>query len=170
MNSLIRKAFFLYLIFLLPCGSRSNSYDTAFEGLIQRLVDDGQDSSYVRQLFCDQRVQFIEELIPLNMIPKENREAYSGFLEKAQINDGIKFLQRWERDLEKALDGSDVPMEIAVAILKIESDLGRRPGDRPVFCLNVLIKLFMLENPHLYAISVIDISCCIIFIAAPVLY
>lgn len=132
-----------------------NGVDLAFEKLVIQLIQDGQDSTYIVQLFQRENVRFIEDLVVRNMIPQDNPEDYTSFLTRDQIEDGFQFLNNWKRELEKALDGSDVPIEISVAILKVESNFGRYSGDMPV--LSVLATLGSIDEPQ-YWIHIADTS------------
>ncbi len=123
----------LCVIYLIGNKGIAGSYDPAFEELIERLISDHRDSSRIVELFQDDNVRLIRELVPLNMIPKEDPDAYSGFLEKEQIEEGLRFLRSHNGELGNILEGTGIPVEITVAILKVESDLGRRTGDHPVF-------------------------------------
>ncbi|RJP73639.1 MAG: hypothetical protein C4524_14065 [Candidatus Zixiibacteriota bacterium] len=117
----------------IPALSAARPPDPAFYPLMQRLVADGHDSAFVAELFQDERTQFIPRLVELNLRPREVKATYDGFLTSRQVAEGRRFLKEHRADLEAALQGTGVPPEYAVALLKIESDLGRRPGNNPIF-------------------------------------
>ena len=110
----------------------ARTYDPNFESLADRLIGDGRDSVRIIQLFQDERVMFIETLVPLNLNVEENLDAYQGFLDRNEIEDGLRFLHFWRGELRLILEGTNIPPEIVEAILKVESNLGRRPGEYPV--------------------------------------
>ena len=123
----------LFVMCLFGAKGIAWSYDPAFGELIEKLLSDNQDSSRIVELFQNEEVRFIDELVPLNMIARENPDIYSGFLNKEQIEEGFRFLRSWNGEFENILEGTGIQVEIAVAILKVESDLGRRTGDHMVF-------------------------------------
>ncbi len=124
-------AFFILLSFDVYAAEKC--FDPAFEPIVTRLINDGQDSTFILQLFQDEQVKFIEKLVPLNMIPGENQEAYDGFLDRDQVEDGYYFMDTNRNELQNILQGSNIPIEVVIAILKVESNFGRRSGDVSVF-------------------------------------
>jgi len=118
--------------------------EPAFETLEARLIVDGLDSMRMTELFSDVRVRFIPALVELNLVSREFPDFYRGFLTADQVEDGIEFLRQWQPQIEAGLKGTQVPPVTAVAILKIESDLGRRPGRHSVF--NSLASITILKD------------------------
>jgi membrane-bound lytic murein transglycosylase B len=101
--------------------------------LMDRLIRDGMDSTRMAAIFQDERLQFLPHLIPLNAIEREVPDVYSKFLKSSQVRDGYDYL-RENRDLIcSTLTGTGISPYVAVAILKIESDLGRKPGKNAIF-------------------------------------
>lgn len=133
-------------ISLLPLQPRAKTFDPNFESLVDRLIGDGQDSVRIIQIFQDERVTFIDALVPLNLNVKENLDAYRGFLNRNEIVDGLRFLQFWRKEFGLILEGTNIPPEIVVAILKVESNLGRRPGEYPVIAAFATIS--SLDHPR----------------------
>lgn len=123
--------------------------DGAFRPLVNRLIANGQDSTRVVQLFQADRVRFRDELVSMNMILRESADLYQGFLEKQQLEDGFEFLQSWGGDIDSVLTGSGIPATVAVAILKVESNLGRRPGRYPVIA--TLATLSSINEPRYWS-------------------
>jgi membrane-bound lytic murein transglycosylase B len=117
--------------------------------LADRLIKEGRDSVVVQELFQSERVGFVDELIPRNMIPLNSSAAYDGFLTDAQIRDGAQFYLTWGEQLKNLLSGTGIPAEIVVAVLKIESNLGQCRGDHPVF--TTLATLAAMNNPQYWA-------------------
>jgi len=118
--------------------------EPAYQPLETRLIADGFDSTRMAGLFQDDRVRFIPALVELNLVSKEFPDFYRGFLTADQIEEGTKFLRQWQPQIEAGLAGTQVPPVMAVAILKIESDLGRRPGRYSVF--NTLASITLLKD------------------------
>lgn len=111
----------------------STSFDPPFAELIERLRQDELDSAFVIPLFQNQQVKFNENLISRHLVPAETQAVYDGFLQENQIADGCEFLQKNKEQIQALLMGSEIPIEIVVAILKVESNFGRRTGDEQVF-------------------------------------
>jgi membrane-bound lytic murein transglycosylase B len=118
--------------------------EPAYQPLERRLAADGLDSMRLAVIFSDPRVRFVPALVELNLVSREFPDYYQGFLTANQIEDGIRFLRQWQPQIEVGLKGTQVPVETAVAILKIESDLGRRPGRHSVF--NTLASITLLKD------------------------
>jgi membrane-bound lytic murein transglycosylase B len=138
-----------------PANAVIDGVDPAFENLLNKLIRDGQDSTYVVDLFQHDDVRFIESLVVKNMIPRDHPADYSRFLTTEQIQDGYRFWEDWKTDLERTLEGSEIPSEISVAILKVESNFGRYAGDKSV--LSVLATLGSM-NPPEYWLHLADAS------------
>jgi membrane-bound lytic murein transglycosylase B len=105
----------------------------AFRKLAGRLICDGWDSTRITSIFQDERLQFLPKLIPLNAIEREIPDIYQQFLSGAAIKDGFQFLKANEDEIQSILQGSGISPQVAVAILKVESDLGRKPGTHSIF-------------------------------------
>jgi membrane-bound lytic murein transglycosylase B len=125
-------------------AQESNS-DDVFQSLKVRLINEGRDSTQVVNLFADSRAVFLKKVISLNLIQREIPDAYRGFLNEDQIDDGLIFLRKNQSALDTLLIGTAISPEIIVAMLKIESDLGRRSGNYPIFA--VFATLACLDKP-----------------------
>lgn len=110
-----------------------------------RLIEDGVDSSMVVELFNSDQVVFISSLVPRNLIPSDSPSNYQRFLQENQIQDGLDFLRDHKDQLTPIVNRTKIPLEIVVAMLKIESDLGRNPGSHPV--LSTLATLSSINDP-----------------------
>ncbi|MBU0519626.1 lytic murein transglycosylase [bacterium] len=108
------------------------SVNPDFASLTQRLISDGQDSNLVLTLFGSEQVVFIPSLLPRNLLPSDALANYQGFLAESQIQDGLNFLRTHSDQLTPIVNRTKIPLEIVIAMLKIESDLGRNPGSHPV--------------------------------------
>jgi membrane-bound lytic murein transglycosylase B len=125
-------------------GFSARAAEPAFDRLAQRLMLDGGDSLYLASLFGDERVSFIPTLVKFNLAPREVSDAYRHFLTEEQVKDGAKFLNRWRPLIQQGLQGTQVSPAMAVAILKVESDLGRKSGKYSTF--NSLATMTLLED------------------------
>jgi membrane-bound lytic murein transglycosylase B len=72
-------------------------------------------------------------LIPLNLIEREVPDVYQQFLTRAAVRDGNNYLSEHRQEIQTTLEGTGISAEVAVAILKVESDLGRKPGNHYTF-------------------------------------
>ncbi len=109
--------------------------DPAFNPLVTRLIGDGLDSLRIQRLFNDPRITFLQDLVKPNMNPQDNPDAYRKFDEDDQVDDGVDFLLKWDDEITRLVRGTSIPSEIIVAMLKIESDLGRNAGDHLVLAV-----------------------------------
>ncbi|MCX6640066.1 MAG: lytic murein transglycosylase [bacterium] len=125
--------------------AKAGNPEGVFNSLISRLVADGRDSTQITRLFEDNRAKFINKIIPLNLIQREVSDAYAGFLGQNQIKDGLIFFTEQRIELQRLLNDSKIPPEIIVAMLKVESDLGRRSGNYGIF--SVFATLAVSDNP-----------------------
>lgn len=122
----------LFLVIITVLQTNATAGDKVFDPVISHLLQDGLDSTHVTHIFNDARIRFIDALVVANIVPRDNPDAYQKFLMPEQVNDGKQFLQERGTEIQHLLNGTDIPIEIVVSILKIESDLGRNPGKLPV--------------------------------------
>ncbi len=121
-----------FILFCLTLKSSGGSPDPHFQNLIRRLISEGMDSSSVMELFQAERVPFLPGLIKYNLIPNDVPDVYQGFLTVAQIADGYEFMQKHREEIAAPLVSTNVPVEIIISLLKVESDLGRATGRYPI--------------------------------------
>lgn len=141
----------LLLIPLLICfttiaGAAATKNNGPFDELVEQLTSDGWDSTGIAQVFQDDRMRLVPDLVNRNITISEKAGAYEGFLKDTEIEDGLRFLEQKKEVFQSTLKGTGIPDEIAVAILKLESNLGRRPGEYPVFLS--LATIYILRDPH----------------------
>jgi membrane-bound lytic murein transglycosylase B len=115
--------------------------DAAFQKLMQRLIRDGLDSTRIQMYFEDERLEFLPDLIRLNLVQRETPDIYSKFLTRNEIQDGYYFLQMHRDEIVRSSKNSTIPPEYFVAILKIETNLGRNSGKYPILSSFVTIAL-----------------------------
>jgi membrane-bound lytic murein transglycosylase B len=114
-----------------PAGSTPPN--TSFGKLRDRLIGEGWDSTRIDAIFKDARLQFLPNLVPLNLIEREVPDIYQKFLTQAALRDGYRYLREHRPEIQNLLLGTGISAEVVVAILKIESDLGRKPGNHSTF-------------------------------------
>ncbi|TKJ39770.1 hypothetical protein CEE37_10865 [candidate division LCP-89 bacterium B3_LCP] len=141
-------AFLIHVFCYVSLSAKPHGVDPAFESLVTKIISDGGDSLQVVTLFQDSRIHFVDRIVSKNMIPRNNPADYQGFLVDIQIEEGRRFLQTKKTELDATLKDSKIPAEIIVAILKVESNLGRRAGKIPV--LAVFATISSLNNPRFW--------------------
>ncbi len=143
----VKSVFVLIIILVIYATSipAQASPEPAFMALMSRLIEDDQDSLTVTRYFQDERVHFIDQIVLANMVPRSNPDFYAGFLTDNQIEDGLNFLRRNKDDLDDLLEETLIDPEFVVAILKIESNLGRYPGKHQVF--STLATISSINDP-----------------------
>lgn len=127
---------------LLPVQAWAN-----WSPLIERLVRDGNDVQSVEALFARPEARFdpdpmsrkLEELIRrLSDKPSAEREAriraaYDRFLSPELIDRAYAYARQNRATLKNIGAGYCVPEEIVVAVMLVETDLGRNTGSRRAF-------------------------------------
>ncbi len=127
-TGLIKFTGMLLIICFMVSPAICKEPDAAFQNLMQRLIRDGLDSARIQAYFEDERLEFLPDLIRLNLVQRETPDVYSKFLTRNEIQDGYRFLQIHRDEIVRASKNSTIPPEFFVAILKIESNLGRDSG------------------------------------------
>ena len=120
----------------------------AFVALQQHLIRSGLPPDYVRRVFADERTAFLPQVVTkIAYLKKEKKADYSHFLQPAVVAKGRRFLETHQAILTAAERRYGVAKEVIVAILTVESDLGRVTGKYPVF--NVFASLAVMDTPEI---------------------
>ena len=135
---------FLLIACLLASTAICKEPDAAFQKLMHRLIRDGLDSARIQAYFEDETLEFLPDLIRLNLVQRETYDVYSKFLTQDEIQDGFNFLRIHRDEIARAAKKSTIPPELIVAILKIESNLGRNSGKYPI--LSSFVTITFLED------------------------
>ncbi|NDY43530.1 lytic murein transglycosylase [Dissulfurirhabdus thermomarina] len=110
-----------------------------FAPLRQRLIRDGYPPAFVHSLFERPEVRFDPRVMPRKLTHDESRIDYARFLRPERLARAHAFLDR-NRDLLVSIEARFlVPKEIKVAILLVETDLGRYLGAGRAF--NILASM-----------------------------
>jgi membrane-bound lytic murein transglycosylase B len=120
------------------------------EILTQTLTEEGWDSSYInmiRMYLMDPRAEFKLVVLNKNSTHQETKEQYDQYLTKQSVDVCMDFWKSSREDVVTAIGAYDVPPEIVVAILKVESNFGSHKGRQAVF--NVFISLSIADNPEI---------------------
>jgi len=113
--------------------------ESPFEALKERLVRDGVPRERVEALFSDPRVRFLPEIMPRKLTWDETKLPYQQFLRPERLFRARSFLRDWGPYLKEIEARYGVEKEVLVALLLVESDLGRHHGRYEVF--NVLASM-----------------------------
>ncbi|MBM4289462.1 MAG: lytic murein transglycosylase [Deltaproteobacteria bacterium] len=137
----------LWLAGFSTAWARSNEPPLAFVDLQYRLTRSGFDRDWIAQLFQDKRAEFRPDVV--NRIAyqrKEKKADYSHFLKPEVVERGRRFLAARNAILTQAENRFGVAKEVMVAILTVESALGEKTGNYPVF--NVFASLAVMDTPE----------------------
>ncbi len=121
------------------CLADKGGIAPVFINLSQRLIHDGQDPAYIRSLFSRPEVRFDPRVMPRKLTHKEALLNYDRFLNPIRIFRARVYLRKNKKLLDKIQSEYGVPGEIKVAILLIETDLGRHLGSGLAF--NILASM-----------------------------
>lgn len=128
-------------------GAVDTTPPVAFAALQASLVRSGFDRDYIQKLFNDPRAEFLPNVVTkIAYQRKEKKADYSHFLKPENADKGRRFLVARNRLLTQAEMAFGVPKEIIVAIMTVESDLGNKTGNYPVF--NVFSSLAVMDTPE----------------------
>ncbi len=156
MRKLRLLAFFTMLLALSPGLLASNNPLSAadsktwakippvFQDLARQLVADGFDQAEINAIFSDKKVVFNSKIMPRKITHDEKKLHYDIFLEKRRINRAKGYL-RENRQLLTAIEKEyGIPKEVKVAILLVETDLGRYLGSGLAF--NTLASMAVADD------------------------
>jgi membrane-bound lytic murein transglycosylase B len=127
------------LIYPVSCHASKAMNACVWEPLIQHLIKDGEDEATIRSIFARREVQFDPRVMHRKLSHKESKLDYSKFLRPERLSRARAFLDT-HRELLSQIEGEyGVPKEIKVAILLVETDLGRYLGPGRAF--NILASM-----------------------------
>jgi len=121
-----------------PAASKSTNA-SVWEPLIEQLIRDGGDEKTIRGIFARPEVQFNPRVMPRKLSHKESKLDYSKFLRPERLSRAGLFLDTHKELLIRIEDEYGIPKEIKVAILLVETDLGRYLGPDRAF--NILASM-----------------------------
>jgi len=119
----------------------------AYVDLKYQLVRQGVDKDFVFQVFADERNRFLPDIVrKIATLRKERAADYDHFLKPAVVAKGRQYLKVHQGQLAKAQHQYGVSPEVIVAILTIESGLGKTTGKHSV--VNVFASLAVMDTPE----------------------
>jgi membrane-bound lytic murein transglycosylase B len=122
------------------------------ETLIRQLTEEGFDPAFVRSLLCDKRWELSFLVLEKNLVYRESKANYLHFLDGYSSSLAREFLRENLVFLDKTERRYGVEKEIIVAILLVESSLGRYMDKYPVF--NTLSSLSQSSHPDVFPLAV----------------
>lgn len=96
--------------------------------LIGLFEESGFDQNYLNEVFSDPRLKYTPGITRRNVINKENAVNYKRFLSPVAIGMAKEFARKWRTRLTNASRDFGVDKEIIVAILLVETSLGKCLG------------------------------------------
>ncbi len=99
-----------------------------FRQLAKELVSDGFDSKEICRIFSHPKVRFNPKVMPRKVTHNEAALHYDIFLQKDRIERAKRYLQNNRKVFDLVEKEYGIPKEIKVAILLVETDLGRYLG------------------------------------------
>ena len=117
-----------------------------FSSLENRLIADGLNADFVRNLFQNPAVKLEPRIIAGNLKRSEKRLNYKQFLTDVSVLKGKNYLAEHRASLERAYKKSGVPPSTIVAILTVETWLGSYTGKYST--INVLSTMATAGDPR----------------------
>lgn len=162
MMRLLRPIALIVTVFLAHfcCLDNSQSQDSRFptqsqrkirKSLIHQLIDEGFDPTHIRTLLHDDRWELSLLVLDKNLIYRESKANYLHFLDSYSTTKARHFLQKNRAFLEETERQYGVEKEVIVAILLVESSLGRHAEKYRVF--NTLSCLSQASHPEVFPLA-----------------
>ncbi len=115
-----------------------------FKELTEKLLADGFDQRMVCKIFTDKRVRFNPKVMPRKMVHKESKLNYDVFLDDRRIKRAKNYLSAYSKLFNSIEQEYGIPKEIKVAILLVETDLGRYLGSS--LAINTLASMAVAKD------------------------
>lgn len=124
------------------------SHDVSFYGrLIKKLGAEGLDLRRLKTIFSDSRVHIYEEVLDRNIVFRESKASYRSFTRPGAMTLARRFMAKHRSFLQSLEAKYGTSKEVIVAILLVESSLGKRPGRYGL--VSVFSSLSMLAWPDI---------------------
>uniref|UniRef100_A0A7C3ZA76 Lytic murein transglycosylase n=1 Tax=Desulfobacca acetoxidans TaxID=60893 RepID=A0A7C3ZA76_9BACT len=137
----------LAAIFVSPIAGQSAPAPVAYVDLKYQLSAQGLDKDYVFRVFADERNSFLPDIVrKIATLRKERPADYQQFLKPEVVARGRQYAKEHQSQLSRARDRYGVDPGVIVAILTVESGLGKTTGKYPVF--NVFASLAVMDSPE----------------------
>ena len=146
-------AAFLLLSFTAPLPAAdltgNPKVPAVFQKLARKLIADGFDKSEINGLFSNENVRFDNRIMPRKITHNESKLHYDIFLQQERIDRAKHYLQSNKQLLNSIEKEYGIPKEVKVAILLVETDLGRYLGSGLAF--NTLSSMAVADDFELLA-------------------
>ena len=119
----------------------------AYYGSLQdRLIADGFDETFIRELYSRPEVKFETKGISAYFVHRESKVNYGRYTDQVHINKARDYLKRHQSAFDQTEKTYGVDREVITAIILVETQLGTLLGTRSV--LNTLSTMAALSDPE----------------------
>jgi peptidoglycan lytic transglycosylase B len=139
--------FALFALLIKPVLADTSIPPADFSFLKSKLIQDGISESTVEEYFGDERFHIIPELLKINIKQPSGTAGYQRFVGDESVQRATEFLKKHRTEIENVLEGTNIDSEIVVAIINVESSLGKYKGTYKL--MNVFASLTLLESEQL---------------------
>ncbi|MCB2199970.1 lytic murein transglycosylase [bacterium] len=133
----------LFSISLLHAAPADSTMQAHFGSLQERLLADGIQQETIDRHFTDDRFEVIHSLLKVNIRQPSGTAGYERFVGDESVHAASDFYLANRTTLDSLLKDNPVDPMVVIAILQVESSLGRYKGTYPLF--NVFASLTLLE-------------------------
>jgi|UniRef100_A0A7V6DQL5 membrane-bound lytic murein transglycosylase B len=142
----------LFIVCLCPRLGPGAQTPVAYVDLESQLIRQGLDKTYVDKVFADERNQFLPDIVrKIATLRKERPADYDQFLKPEVVARGRQYAKEHQSQLSRARDRYGVDPGVIVAILTVESGLGKATGKHSVF--NVFASLSVMDTPEVIQVT-----------------
>lgn len=120
--------------------------NTEINTLVNLYATDGYEQTYLKNIFSNPRVRYVPKLVHMLVVPPDFTANYDRFIQPDELKRARVFHRYWRTCLGRASDTFGVDPNIIVAILLIETSLGKNLGRSPV--LSVFASLLLDSGLH----------------------
>ena len=100
--------------------------------LIKIYEPEDYEHTYLKKIFSNPRVHYVPKLVRMLFIPPDFTANYKRFTKKKEVDKARAFRRYWRTCLGRAADRHGADPDIIVAILLIETSLGKNLGRSPI--------------------------------------
>lgn len=118
---------------------------STYASLQDRLIADGFDETFIRELYARPQVQFETRGISAYFVYRESRVNYDRYTDPYHIGKAREYLNRHKSAFDETEKIYGVDREVITAIILVETQLGTLLGKRSV--LNTLSTMAALSDP-----------------------
>jgi membrane-bound lytic murein transglycosylase B len=147
MSRICAVTILIILLFSVLSHAASRQLTTIeIKALTDIYAPDGYERTHLKQLFSDSRVRYVPKLVRMLVVPPDFSANYERFTKKDEIESARAFRRYWRTRLGEAATMHGVDRDVIVAILLVETSLGKNLGRSPV--LSVFASLLLESSLH----------------------